>query len=89
MTIAAAPLRLALFFVPNLEKDLAGYSVFRATNPALPKTQWTKLTKELLTATTFEDKNIESGQKYYYYVTAVDQNGNMSAPSEVVAEVAP
>ncbi len=89
LTIAAAPNRLSLFFVANAEKDLAGYNVFRSTDPDLPKEQWAKLTKEVISATTFQDENTESGRKYFYFVTAIDQNGNSSSPSEIVSEVAP
>ena len=43
----------------------------------------------LLTRTTFQDEKVESGKRYYYYLTAEDQVGNVSAPAEVVSEVVP
>jgi len=32
---------------------------------------------------------VESGKRYYYYLTAVDHAGNVSARSEVVSETVP
>lgn len=89
ITIAAAPGRLSLFFPANPEPDIAGYNIYRSTDPNLPKDQWTKLNAEPLDRTTLQDEKVESGTKYYYYVTAVDRAGNVSEPSEVVSETVP
>jgi hypothetical protein len=89
ITVAAAPGRLSVFFPANPEADIAGYNIYRSTDPDLPKTQWNKLNAELLTRTTFQDERVEAGKRYYYYLTAVDQAGNVSAPSEVVSETVP
>ncbi|HEX8493299.1 MAG TPA: hypothetical protein VF658_10695 [Pyrinomonadaceae bacterium] len=87
--INAATGSISLFFPANPERDVAGYNVYRSTDPELPKDRWTKLTNTLLTRTTFQDETVESGQKYYYYLTAVDTAGNTSAPSEVVNDTVP
>ncbi|HEX8710137.1 MAG TPA: fibronectin type III domain-containing protein [Pyrinomonadaceae bacterium] len=89
VSIAPAPGRLSLFFPANPERDVAGYNIFRSTDPNLAKESWTKLTSTLLTRTTYQDETVEPGRQYYYYVTAVDANGNQSAPSEVVTETVP
>jgi hypothetical protein len=89
ITIAAAPGRLSLFFPANPEGDVAGYNIYRSTDPDLPKDKWNKLNSELLTRTTFQDERVESGRRYYYYLIAVDQAGNVSPPSEVVSETVP
>ena len=89
LTIAAAPGRLSLFFAANSEPDLAGYLVFRARDRNLPLTEWQKVTSALLSTNTFQDTAVESGGKYYYYLRAVDQNGNTSEPSEIVGETVP
>jgi hypothetical protein len=89
ITVAAAPSRLSLFFPANPERDVAGYNIYRSTDPNLPKDRWTKLNNVLLTRTTYQDEMVESGRRYYYYLTAVDAAGNMSAPSEVVSETVP
>jgi hypothetical protein len=89
VSIAAAPGRLSIFFAANPESDIAGYNVYRSTDPNLAKESWTKLTPALLTRTTFHDERVEAGKKYYYYVTAVDTTGNTSFPSAVVEETVP
>jgi predicted phage tail protein len=89
ITIAAAPNNLAIFFAANLEKDIAGYKIYRSTNPKLPSLQWQNLTQELLTTNTFQDVNVDSGKIYFYYLVAVDKSGNISKPSEIVSETAP
>jgi predicted phage tail protein len=89
ITVAAAPGRLSIFFPANPEADIAGYNIYRSTDPDLPKDKWNKLNAGLLTRTTFQDEKVESGRRYYYYLTAVDQAGNVSPLSEVVSEVVP
>ncbi len=89
LSIGPAPGKLSIFWVANSEPDLAGYYLFRSTDPNLPKKNWTKLTKALYTKTTFSDENIEAGKMYYYYVIAVDNAGNESQPSEVASDTVP
>ena len=91
LTLAATPtpLRISVFFAANQERDIAGYNVYRSTDPDLPKDQWTKLNRDLLERTTFQDEAVKSGQRYFYYVTAVDKAVNVSNPSEVQSETAP
>ncbi|MCA1619272.1 MAG: hypothetical protein LC795_08165 [Acidobacteria bacterium] len=91
LTAAASPspLRISVFFAANQERDVAGYNLFRSDNPDLPKESWTRLNRELLQRTTFQDEAVTSGQKYFYYVVAVDTAGNTSRPSEVQTETAP
>jgi predicted phage tail protein len=81
--------RLAIFFAANKETDIAGYNIYRSTDPDLPKANWTKLNQTLLTRTTYQDDKVEPGKTYYYYLTAVDKAGNVSPPSEVGSEKAP
>jgi predicted phage tail protein len=81
--------RLAIFFAANKEVDIAGYNIYRSTDPDLPKQNWTRLNQALLTRTTYQDDKVESGKTYYYYITAVDKAGNVSPPSEVGSEKAP
>jgi hypothetical protein len=89
ISVAPAPGRLSIFFAANVESDIAGYNIFRATDPNLPKDGWTKLNQTLVTRTSFQDDKVESGRKYYYYVVAADTAGNVSQPSEVVSETVP
>lgn len=89
ISVVAAPGRISLFFPANPEPDVAGYYVYRSTDPDLSKDRWLRLNQMLLTRTTFQDDRVEAGKRYYYYLTAVDQAGNVSVPSEVVSEVVP
>jgi fibronectin type 3 domain-containing protein len=89
VSIGPAPGKLSVFWVANSEPDLAGYYLYRSTDPNLPKDKWTKLTPTLYTKTTFADDNVESSKTYYYYVIAVDNAGNKSEPSEVASDTVP
>ncbi|HEX3560217.1 MAG TPA: hypothetical protein VHU19_13510 [Pyrinomonadaceae bacterium] len=91
LTAAAAPTqtRISIFFAANQERDVAGYNIFRSEDPNLPKGQWTKLNRNLLDRTTFQDDTVQKGKRYFYYVTAVDNAGNVSLPSEVYSEAVP
>lgn len=89
ITIAAAPHSLSIFFVTNPEKDVAGYRVYRSTMRNRPLSEWTLMTNKLLTTNIFLDVNVESGRTYFYYLTAVDKNGNVSEVSEIVSETVP
>lgn len=89
ITVAAAPGRLSIFFPANPEGDVAGYNIYRSTDPDLPLDRWTRLNATLLTKTTFQDEKVESGRRYYYYLVAVDTAGNLSPRSEVVSETVP
>jgi hypothetical protein len=89
ITIAAAPGNISVFFATNPEKDIAGYKVYRSEDENLPKSDWKLLTPQLLQTNVFHDTNVESGHKFFYYLTAVDKAGNVSEMSDVVNEVAP
>ena len=89
LTIAAAPGNLSIFFIVNPEKDVRGYRIYRSTDSSRPLSEWTLLTKKLLTTNTFQDTNVESGKTYFYYLNAVDKSGNVSPNSVFVYETAP
>lgn len=89
ITIAAAPGSISIFFAVNPEKDIAGYKIYRSIDPELDKTKWDLLTPELIKTNTYQDKAVDTGTKYYYYITATDTAGNVSELSEVVSETAP
>ncbi|MCD9188039.1 MAG: hypothetical protein LUM44_16580 [Pyrinomonadaceae bacterium] len=89
VTIAAAPGTISIFFAINLEKDVIGYKIFRSTEANLPKDEWTQINEGLLKVNSFNDFNVESGVKYYYYLKAIDNAGNVSEPSVIVSETTP
>lgn len=89
LTIAASPNSVSIFFAANPEKDIAGYKIYRSTDQSLPLTEWELLTGEPIKTNTFQDKTISSGEKYFYYIIAIDVFGNASKPSQIVSEIAP
>jgi len=89
LTIAAAPGNLSVFFAANAGQDVIGYNIFRTTDSQAPPERWQKLNGVPLSATSYQDTKVESGQRYYYYVVAVDSAGNVSQPSEIVSELVP
>ena len=89
ITVAASLNTISIFFAVNPEKDVVGYKIYRAADKDLPKDQWALLTPELLKTNTFQDIKVESGKTYYYYLTATDQFGNVSGPSDIVSETVP
>ncbi|QOV91332.1 PA14 domain-containing protein [Humisphaera borealis] len=68
------------------DSDLAGYHVYRAPAPGGP---WTKLTTAAITATTYADTVAPENTVSYYYVTAIDVNGNESSASATASATAP
>ena len=86
LTIASAPGVISVFFAFNLEKDIAGYKVFRSTDRTLPLGRWDLLTPDAIESNTFQDKSAKAGITYYYFVVAIDLAGNTSEPSEIVDE---
>lgn len=86
ITLAATLNTISIFFATNPEKDIAGYRIYRSIDKELNKADWTLLTPEILPTNTFQDTKVESGVIYYYYLTSIDKNGNVSEPSEVVVE---
>ena len=66
----------------NVESDLAGYRVYRSEQEG---ERGALLTPELLPSPAYRDNSVQSGQRYWYTVTAVDRSGNESAPSLAVA----
>lgn len=88
ISIGPGPGRLSIFFAANPEADIAGYNIFRSTDPNQPK-PWTKLNQALIDRVTFHDDRVETGKTYYYYIVAIDTAGNVSQPSEVKSETVP
>jgi hypothetical protein len=77
--------RARLVWRPSEAPDLAGYIVYRKG----PTGEWARLTAKPITAPTYVDATVASGQGYDYRVTAIDQAGNESAPSAEVHVAVP
>lgn len=64
---------------------VVGYNVYRGTGPGGP---YRKLNGSIIPANTYRDNAVESGQTYYYVVTATGANNSESGYSnEVVAPI--
>lgn len=61
----------------------ANYRVFRSTQPNVKTTAANEIARGI-TSTSFTDKDVVNGAKYYYVVTAVNADGNLSDPSNEV-----
>jgi predicted small lipoprotein YifL len=66
-----------LSWEPSTETDIAGYNLYRQEGANTPK----KLNAALIPNTTYTDRDVATGVKYIYYVTAVD---NAVPPNESV-----
>jgi fibronectin type 3 domain-containing protein len=78
-----------LSWEPNSEPDLAGYFVYRqlARPNGDPQGPLGKMTPLPIAAPAYRDVAVAPGQRYIYFVTAVDASGNESAPSAKAQEV--
>jgi hypothetical protein len=63
----------------------ASYDVFRAVATG----SYARINAGAVTEVAYTDLTVVNGQGYSYYVDSVDAEGNLSAPSNTVAEVIP
>lgn len=70
----------------NVELDIAGYNIFRATSIT---GDYQKINKELINAESpyYTDEDVEAGKLYFYRVSAVDRAGNESRMSNAISGV--
>jgi glycosidase/fibronectin type 3 domain-containing protein len=76
---------ILLSWTPNSEGDLAGYTVYRSTDPNVPMILANRINSTLVSPTftpSWTDSTVTAGVRYYYRLSAVDQAGNSSAGSE-------
>lgn len=57
-----------------------GFHVYRSVNENLPFAFWERLTDEPIAEGNFNDPTAEIGQRYFYKLTQVDDEGNESVP---------
>ena len=72
-----------LTWAPNIEKDLAGYNVYRreADGPM------ERLNLKPITMLSFQDSDVVAGHRYSYCVSALDVRGHESAKSGELTQV--
>ncbi|MCX8159684.1 MAG: fibronectin type III domain-containing protein [Candidatus Saccharicenans sp.] len=78
---------VTISWLPNREKDLAGYRVYRAKEGAAGEEAVVLLTPENLTVPTFLDSSVEKNTGYVYSICAVDNSGNESPPARVKVRI--
>lgn len=74
-----------LNWAPNLEGDLAGYNVFRASDGR----EAVKINKQIVPVPSFRDDSVVPGTTYRYSISAVDLRGNESQRSAETTEAVP
>lgn len=65
---------------------VVGYNVYSSTQPSGPTT---KLTSTPVGTTAYTDNTVQSGQTYYYWVTALDSSGDESGYSSDISVTIP
>lgn len=68
----------------NPLKDFVGYNIYRSADEAKPLDEWERRNSEPLKSTEFKDEGVRSGEVFFYYIRAVDSDGNESAPGEIM-----
>ena len=81
---AAPQHSVALSWIPSTS-SVVGYNVYRGTTTGGPYSKITSMNGD----TTFVDGSVQSGQTYFYVVTAVDGSGKESANSNQTQAVIP
>ena len=79
ITISAGVSAIELAWERNTESDFKQYRIYRAIGDGL----FAKIA-EGLEAPSYSDHDVQSGTRYRYRITAEDQSGNESKPSEAV-----
>lgn len=77
------PEGITFTWTANSELDLAGYRLYRSTDPAQTGTS---IAQGMITTNSFTDTNVTGSTSYYYYrLCSIDTQGNSSPLSEYIA----
>jgi len=81
--LVASPLWLAidLNWDENTELDLAGYNIYKTDNSVEDPEI---INSSLITENYYHDPDVIAGEYYYYRISAVDLDGNISEQSDIV-----
>jgi hypothetical protein len=78
------PDKIEITWPANIEADLSGYFIERTTNPDDPDS-WEVVGSTDNITTSFTDEDLDPDTKYYYRITAFDDELQSSPPSEVAS----
>jgi hypothetical protein len=84
--VPAGAYSVTLNWAVSTSSGIAGYNVYRAV---LPGTTYSKLNLNLVASTSYVDSSVASGGSYSYHVTAVNSQGEESAPSSSASATIP
>lgn len=74
---------VTISWLPNQEKDLSGYRVYRLKEGEPGEPAQVLLTPDNLTVPVFLDRSVEKKASYVYSICAVDRSGNESPPARI------
>jgi len=80
LTTTAGDFQVWIDWDDNAEMDLAGYKVHCSTEG-----EYVQVNVETVPSSDYLDTGLTNGVTYHYYVTAVDESGNESGPSDIVS----
>lgn len=86
--VAGQPPSIDLTWNPDIDRDLAGYFVYRRRQEE-PASAAVKLNAQPVAPPAYRDTEIGPGNTYVYSVSAVDEHGNESKRSEETSEEVP
>jgi outer membrane protein assembly factor BamB len=72
--------KLTLIWDANSEDNLAGYHIYRSFSHG---GEFTRITQDIITTTTFTHESLQNGVQYFYYIVAVDTKDRLSDPSDI------
>jgi hypothetical protein len=84
--VTGNPHTVALTWVPSVSANVVGYNVYRGSMSGGP---YTKVNAAVITAASYTDSTVPSGQTFYYVATAVDSSGDESIYSNEAQAVVP
>jgi fibronectin type 3 domain-containing protein len=64
----------------RIERKVVGYHVYRSSDEKIPFVFWARMTDEPIPEGNFSDPTAQLGQRYFYKLTQVYENGEESAP---------
>ncbi len=87
LSVANLQAAIELDWDDNKESDLKGYNIYRSTSKNIDVTKSSAV--KFVTKSTWLDSSVQVGKTYFYVVTAIDDAGNESGPSNEASAYVP